>query len=144
MATALARAHKTPWHVWVVAILTLLWNGSGAYTILMAQAGRLPNLSADEAAYYASQPTWFVIVTDIALLSAVAAGFALLFRSRMAVSWFAISLAAIVVTNVYDLAAGTSRVYANQGAMIVTCIIVVIAILQLFYAWSMRKRGVLH
>jgi len=46
---------RTPWHLWVVAILTLIWNGSGAYTIMMAQAGRLPNLAADEAAYYAAQ-----------------------------------------------------------------------------------------
>ena len=41
---------KTPWHLWVVAILTLLWNGSGAITIALAQAGRLTNISADEAA----------------------------------------------------------------------------------------------
>jgi hypothetical protein len=26
---------KMPWHIWVVGILTLLWNGSGAYTIMM-------------------------------------------------------------------------------------------------------------
>jgi hypothetical protein len=29
---------KTPWHVWVVGIVALLWNASGAYTIVMAEA----------------------------------------------------------------------------------------------------------
>jgi hypothetical protein len=68
MATISAPERKTPWHVWLVGTLTLLWNGSGAYTIIMAQAGRLPSLSVDEAAYYAAQPLWFVIATDIAVL----------------------------------------------------------------------------
>ena len=49
---------RTPWHIWVVGILALLWNASGAYTIMSAQAGRLPGLDADEAAYYAAQPNW--------------------------------------------------------------------------------------
>ena len=133
-----------PWHVWVVAVLSLLWNGSGALTIGLAQAGRLPNISADEAAYYAAQPLWFVIATDIATLAPVAAAIALLARSRAAVWLFGISLALILVTNIYDLAAGTSRALVSQGALIVTCIIVVIALLQLVYSNAMRTRGVLR
>jgi hypothetical protein len=61
-------AGRSPWHLWVVAIMTLLWNGSGAYTIAMAQAGRLADVDANESAYYAAQPLWFVITTDIAIL----------------------------------------------------------------------------
>jgi len=51
---------KAPWHLWLVAIVALLWNGAGAYTIMMAQAGRLYDLEPGEAAYYAAQPVWFV------------------------------------------------------------------------------------
>ena len=134
---------KTPWHLWVVAILTLLWNGSGAYVIMMAQAGRLTDVSADEAAYYAAQPIWLVVVTDVALLAAVAAGVALLLRSGTAGWLFALSLAAIVVSNVYELAAGTSRVLVDQGALVVTTIIVVIAVLQLLYSRALKKRAFL-
>jgi hypothetical protein len=134
---------KTPWHLWVVAILTLLWNGSGAYVIMMAQAGRLTDVSAEEAAYYAAQPIWFVVVTDVATLAPVAAGVALLLRSGTAVWLFALSLAAIVVTNGYDLAAGTSPVLANQGALILTTIIVVIAVLQLLYSRALKKHAIL-
>jgi len=135
---------KTPWHVWVVGILALLWNASGAVTIMLAQAGRLPDISSAEAAYYAAQPLWFVIVTDIALLGAIAAAIALLFRSRMAVWLFTISLAAIVITNAYDFATGMSSSFMNTGALVVTCLIVVLAILELVYARAMAKRGVLR
>src|SRR5262245_52702363 len=97
MATTSAPELKTPWHLWVVGILTLLWNGSGAATIMLAQGGRLANIRPDEAAYYAAQPTWFVITTDIALVSAIAAGVALLRRSRTAAWLFGLSLALILV-----------------------------------------------
>jgi len=134
---------KTPWHVFVVGILALLWNASGAYTILMAQAGRLPDLTPDEAAYYAAQPVWLVIATDISLLAAIAGAVALLLRRRAAAWLFALSFVSIIVTNVYDLAAGTSRALANRTAAIVTALIVVIAILELAYARTMAKRGAL-
>jgi hypothetical protein len=136
-------ARKTPWHIWAVGILTLLWNGSGAYTIMMAQAGRLANINPDEAAYYAAQPSWFVVATDIALVAAVAAGVTLLLRRRAAVWLFAFSLSAIVVTNAYDLAAGTSRTLVSQGALVVTLIIATIAVLQLLYSWTMQRRAFL-
>jgi hypothetical protein len=104
----------------------------------------LPGLSADEAAYYAAQPLWFVAVTDIALAGAILAALALLLRSKAAVWLFALSLLAILVANGYDLAAGTSRALVSQGAMAATCVIVVLAVLELLYAWAMKTRGVLR
>ncbi|HZF31899.1 MAG TPA: hypothetical protein VE907_22470 [Gammaproteobacteria bacterium] len=140
MSTIAMPDRRMPWHVWVVAILALLWNGSGAYTIMMAQSGRLPDMSVDERAYYAAQPSWFVVATDIALLAALAGAAALLLRSRTAAGLFAASLVAIFVTNAYDLAAGTSRVLVSRGALVVTVIIAVIAILELAYGWAINKR----
>jgi hypothetical protein len=144
MSTVAVPAATRPWHLWVVGILTLLWNGSGAVTILMAQMGRLPDISADEAAYYAAQPTWNVILTNIATFAPVLAGIALLLRSQRAVWLFALSLALILALDVYELVVGTSRALANQGALIVTVIIAVIAVLQLVYSTAMKKRGVLR
>jgi hypothetical protein len=135
---------KRPWHLWVVAILTFLWNGSGAYTIMMAQAGRLSDVDAQETAYYAAQPIWLVIATDIALILPLAAAVALLFGSRQAVWLFTLSVVAIVANNAYDVAARTSLALADRGWQILTTIIVIIAVLQLAYAWTMRRRGVLQ
>jgi hypothetical protein len=144
MPTISVQHANRPWHLWLVAVLTFLWDGSGALTILLAQAGRLPNISAGEAAYYAAQPAWFVATTDIALLAALAAAVALLMRSKAAAGLFALSLVAILVTNGYDLVAGTSRAFSSTGALVVTFIIVIAAILQLVYAWAMNRRNVLN
>ena len=134
---------KTPWHLWAAGVLTLLWNGSGAYTIMMAQSG-IANLSADEVAYYAAQPTWYVILVDVAVTAPLLAGIALLLRSRFAVLLFAIGLAAVIFADIYELAAGTSRALLNTVTMTVTSVILVIAILQFWYSRAMRSRGVLR
>jgi hypothetical protein len=139
MLTTSTPIRRRPWHLWVTAILTLLWNGSGAFTIMMAQAGKLPDIDAKEAAYYAAQPMWFVITTDIALLLPIAAAVALLRRSRVAAWLFALGLIVFVVNNAYDIAAGTSLVLVDRGWLISTAIIAVIAVLQLAYAWAMKK-----
>lgn len=135
---------KTPWHIWPVGILALIWNGAGAGTIFLAQLGRLPGITADEAAYYAAQAGWFIAVTDIAVLSAMAGAIALLRRSRWAVLLFMLSILCIGVTAAWDLGAGTSRMFANQGALIATLVIWLLAALELWYALAMRRRGILR
>jgi hypothetical protein len=64
-------------------------------------------------------------------------------RSRFAVPLYAISLAAIVVTNGYDLAMGTSNMFNNAATIAVTLAIWVLAVLQLWYAIAMHRRGLL-
>ncbi len=135
---------NTPWHIWPIGILALLWNGAGAYTIMLAQAGRMPGLSADEAAYYAAQATWFITLTDLALISAICAALTLLLRSRWAVPLFMLSILCIGITAAWDLGAGTSRMFSSQAALIATLVIWLLAGLQLWYALAMRKRGVLR
>jgi hypothetical protein len=135
---------KTPWHLWVVGILALLWNGAGAYVILMAQAGRLTDIDPQEAAYYAAQPLWLVISTDIALFAGIAAAVALLLRSRTAVWLFGLALVVIIGNNLYDVAVGTSLILVGRDWLILTLVIMVIAILEVVYARAMRKRMVLR
>ena len=138
-----ATVPRRPWHLWIVAILTLLWNGSGAVTILMAQTGRALDMDPYEIAYYAQQPRWFVFTTDLATLLPVAAGVALLMRRRSAVWLFVSSLALIAANNAYDVAAGTSLAITDQDWRVLIVAIASIALAQFGYAWAMRKRGVL-
>ena len=143
-ATISVEHDNAPWHLWVVGILTLLWNGSGTYTFLMAQTGRLAGLDAEEEAYYAAQPLWFAVSTDIALLTALAAGFALLFRSGVAFWLFAVSLAFILLNNTYELVSGVSRMLVERSAVILTTVVIIVATLQLVYSMAMRRRGALR
>ena len=138
-------ARKTPWHLWLVGILSLLWNAEGAFVIMTAQSGAPMDMDATEIAYYAAQPQWFVAVADMVLISAILAAVALLLlRSRWAVYLYALSIAGIAVTSVYDIAAGTALLLQDRGWLILSCVTTSLAILQLAYAIAMRRRGVLR
>jgi hypothetical protein len=127
MSAVIASDHKTPWHL----------------CIMMAQMGRLADVGPEEAAYYAGQPFWLVISTDISLFTGIAAAIALLLRSRMAVWLFGLSLFVIIANGIYDVAAGTSLVLVDRNWLILELVILLIAILEYVYAWAMRRRMVL-
>jgi hypothetical protein len=141
--TAEARA-KVPWHLWVVGIVSLLWNAAGAWTIMSAQSGAPMDMDATEIAYYAAQPAWLTAVTDAVLISAILAAFALLLRSRWAVHLYGLSVAGIVVASGYDISAGTALLLQDQGWLILDIVTTSLAVLQLAYAMAMRRRGALR
>jgi len=66
-----------------------------------------------------------------------------LLRNRSAVWLFALSLVTIVANNAYDVAAGTSLMLVDSGWQAVTLVIVLIALMQVAYAWMTMKRGAL-
>lgn len=135
---------RTPWHLWLIGAISLVWYLSGAITIMMAQHASLPGLTPDEAAYYAAKPLWQELVTDIGTLATVAGSLALLLRRAWAVQAFALAAVVILLMDIYELAAGTSRVYANNVAAVVTAIILVGVVLNWLYARAMQRRGVLR
>jgi hypothetical protein len=134
---------KAPWHLWVVGMLSLLWNASGAWVIMSAQSGDAMDMDAAEIAYYAAQAPWFVALTDLVLVSAVLAAIALLLRSRWAVHLYALSIAGFVVTAAYDIVQGTALYLGDQGWLVLEVVTFGLSLLQLVYALAMRKRGVL-
>jgi len=143
-----AGAAKTPWHLWVIGVIALVWYVLGAATIQLAQLGMLqdfiPDMKPDEIAYYAAQPAWFRVTTGIATYGSVLGAILLLMRKRPAAPVFAIAFVLILLNNVSELSNGTSRVYANNAAAAVTGVIAVIALFMAWYSRTMHKRGVLR
>ena len=83
-AIAAAAVPRTPWHLWVIGVLSLLWNAAGAWTIMSAQSGAPMDMDANEIAYYAAQAPWVVAVVDVVLISATLAAIAqLLYAAAM-------------------------------------------------------------
>jgi hypothetical protein len=74
----------------------------------------------------------------------VLAALLLLMRRKASTPVFAIMLAVILLGNAVELADGTSRAYANAAAAIATAFITAIAVFMVWYAWAMRRSGVLR
>ncbi len=144
MAMAGEARTKAPWHLWVVGTLSLLWNAAGAWVFVQAQTGNPMDMDATEIAYYAEQPLWAVVLTDLAFAGAILGAVALLLRSRWAPPLYLLSIAAIVLSAVGDIARGSALLLQDQGWLTLALVTTGLALLQWLYARWIGKRGVLR
>jgi hypothetical protein len=135
---------KVPVHLWIVGVLSLLWNAFGAVDFTLTNiryqpylAGLPPEVIQQIDAY----PAWSVVAWAFGVWGALAGSLLLLLRSRFAVHAFALSLAGLAATTLYQLAIG---IYGFTGAMAVMNLAIwAIAAGLLVYAVKIKRRGVL-
>lgn len=147
-------ATKTPWHLWVVGLLTLIWNGFGAYDYLMSKTGNREYLaqmmeptgvSVDAAiAYMAAMPLWANIAWGLGVWGAVAGSILLLLRNRFAFHAFAVSLVGLVLGMIHQWTNPMPEMTDTTTPMIFTLVIFVITIFLLWYSRRMTAKGVLR
>ena len=140
---------KAPWHLWVIGIVTLLWNAGGAYDYLMNQTKNeayLAMMTPEQIAYFERYPTWTVAVWAFGVWGAVLGSVLLLLRSRFALWSFVASFAGMVVNMAYGLTAGNSAMTGAMGVMglLFIAAIFVVALLLIWYSSRMRSAGVLR
>jgi hypothetical protein len=144
---------RTPAHLWIVAILSLLWNGFGCYDYLMTRMrdtdyinGMMPGTDANAVlAYVDSFPIWAQIGWGLGVWGGLAGAVLLLLRSRWATLAFALSLLGAILGLGYQIAnpGGPASMHEGAGAVMPYVIIAVAAAL-LWYAWRETKTGVLR
>ena len=145
---------RTPWHLWVVGIVSLAWNAFGANDYLQTQLGNLAyfesmmdgiDATPEQAlAYFQSYPAWVQAAWAIGVWGSVLGSLLLLLRSRFAVHAFALSLLGLATTTVYQLIVGQPDWLHNAMTTIINIVIWSIATFLLIYALSMRSKGVLR
>lgn len=139
-----ATTPKTPWHLWVVGVLSLLWNASGAWVAVQAQTGAAMDMDATEIAYYAEQPLWVVALTALAFAGAILGALALLLRSRWAPALYLLSIAAILASAAGDIARGTALLLQQRDWLVLAGVTTGLAVAQWAYAAWSRRRGALR
>lgn len=142
---------KTPWHLWLVGVLSLLWNGFGAFDFIQTTTRGEAYMRAagfDDAmvAYYEAMPGWMYVPWTLGVWGAVIGSVMLLLRRRWAVPAFGLSLLGALVSLIYG-----KLIYPPppaQPELVVMSwmpiVILLIAVLLFGYAFNMRKRGVLR
>lgn len=139
---------KTPWHLWVVGILALLWNAGGAFDFVMTVTGNeayMGQFTEAQLDFFYSFPAWVVAVWAIAVTAAVIGSIFLLLRSAAAERMFWLSLFAMLITAVhnYFISDVSMTEVVGPGALAFSAAIVVITIALALYARWMTRRGVL-
>ena len=147
--TDTTQSAKTPWHVWVVGAVSLLWNAMGAmdFTLTeMRSEAYLKALTPEQLAYFHGFPVWVVITWGLATWGGVVGSVLLLLRCRLALP---VNLAVIIGMAFtfgynYVLTDGLKVMGGGVGSLVFTAVIVVVGVLLLVYARAMRRRGVLR
>ena len=141
---------KTPWHVWVVGIVTLLWNAGGAFDYLMAKMANPPYLAmipeADRAlytTYLEAMPVWAVSGWALGVWGSVLGSVLILMRSRHAFAAIIVALAGLVVTTAYTFVLAPPLPYTtlSPSGLAFTAGIVGVLLAMIFYIRRQTAAG---
>ncbi|WP_313445450.1 hypothetical protein [Brevundimonas sp.] len=142
---------KTPWHLWLVGVLSLLWNGFGAFDFIQTTTRGEAYMRAagfDDAmvAYYEVMPGWMYVPWTLGVWGAVIGSVMLLLRRRWAVPAFGLSLLGALVSLIYGKLIDPPPPAPPELAAMswMPIVILLIAVLLFGYAFNMRKCGVLR
>jgi hypothetical protein len=138
---------KAPLHFWIVAVLSLLWNGFGGYDYLMTQtasAQYLAKFTPEQKAYVAAMPLWMTCSWALGVWASVAGSLLLLLRRRWALQAFLVSLVGIAGMLVYSyVLTDSTKVMGSQGPVF-SAVITVVGLFLAWYSRAMIRKGVLR
>jgi len=141
---------KTPWHLWVVGVISLLWNGFGGYDFIQTTTRgeayfRESGFDQPMIDYFNAIPNWVYVPWTLGVWGGVLGSLLLLLRSKWAVPVFALSLLGALVNVVHGAMDPMPPLPPEMAMMAyMPYVIVVIALFLLWYAWAQRKKGVLR
>ena len=144
--TPAAGRARTPIHLWVVGIVTLLWNAMGALDYVMTQTRNEAYMKAftpEQLAYFYGFPAWVIAFWALAVWGGVLGAVLLLMRRKLAVTVFLISFLCMVVTSIHNYAiAGGGEIMGSTG-LFFSVVIFVVALGLILYARKMARKGLL-
>ena len=143
-----------PWHLWLIGILSLLWNSYGGYDYYMTQTENAEYLRPmtepygvaveDALAYFASYPIWLEVLWALGVWTSVAGAVLMLLRSKFAYYAFIISLIGLIGAFGWSTANPQPGLTDTPVAYGMTGLVCVLIILQIIYCRRMTQRGVLR
>lgn len=140
------QAAKTPWHLWVVGAISLLWNSGGAISYSSTKFGMLEGsgMAPEQIEYLSNFPAWASAFWALGVWGAFIGSAALLFRSRFSVALFGVSLIGLAGTTAYQrIFSDLPESFATTGQNLFAVAIWVITLGLFIYSNRMKRAGVL-
>ena len=137
---------KTPWHLWVIGILSLLWNAIGAFDYTATQyrlESYMSKFTPEQLEYFHSFPAWADAAWAVGVWGSLLGSILLLLRKELAVWLFGLAILGLVATTVYNFVLSNGAALMGNGAVIFSVIIWGVALFLYFYSSAMAKRRVL-
>ncbi len=144
---------RTPAHLWIVGLVSLLWGGFGAYDYVMTRlrdteylAKMMPTVDPNAMlAWIDGFPLWAQVGWGLGVWGGLVGAVLLLMRSRWAVWAMGLSLIGALLGLGYQIALAPPLAGA-EGPMVelMPYVIIVVALGLFLYARAMVRKGVLR
>lgn len=148
-----AASARAPAHLWIVGILTLLWNGFGCFDYFMTRTTgaawieQMMHTTDGEAimAYINGFPIWASIGWGLGVWGGLLGSILLLARSRHAVLVLGLSMVGAIVGIGYQIMNPSGIGEMNEGInRTMPFVIIAIAISLFVYARAQQSKGLLR
>ena len=145
----MALFEKTPWYFWLVVILGLVWFSMGAYDYVMTVTKNETYLSIMTDAqrqWIEGRPMWFSFAWAISIWSAIVGSLLLVFRRRIAGTWFLVSLVGYLIACIYSYILSDPGAIEVSGTLglVMGIMIGVSLLLFVMFSANMSHRGILR
>jgi len=144
-ADAPRQAH-TPWHLWIVGVLGLLWNSVGAFDYVMMQsrsASYMTRFTPEQLGILLNLPRWLVALWALAVWGGALGALLVLVRRGLATRVLLTSLVAMTATAIHNFTS-TGGLYSTGGTSPAFVLLIFAVALGLWlYARAMAHRGIL-
>jgi hypothetical protein len=131
-----AVAAKPAWWFWVVAAVSLFWNGYGAVDYTMSHVTPGTWMTEAQRTLLATYPSWMHGVWAVGVWGSALGAVLLLARSKWAFHAFAVSILGALGSLGYSASRGLDVIFP--------AVICAICAGFIGFAWAMTKRGVLR
>lgn len=149
MSTMADMTIKTPWHLWLVGVIAVLFNAIGAFDYVMSMAQGASYMTSvgmtpAQIAHYQEMPIWMKADWAIGVWGAMLSSVLILLRNKLVFPVFAVSLAAFLVSLIYTyVLTGGGEIMGRQMA-ITSVVITALLVFFMWYSWLMTRRSVLR
>ncbi|HMO75668.1 MAG TPA: hypothetical protein PKD99_15225 [Sphingopyxis sp.] len=140
---------KTPWHLWVIGGLSLLWNAFPVVDFTLTNMGNefwLSALSEPQRAFILGSPGWVTACWALGGFGSFLGSLLLLLRSRHALLAWLASAVGLAGVSYYQLVQASDRVKPlfGDGPLYTYIAIWAVLVALIFYARAMKAKGVLR
>jgi hypothetical protein len=138
---------RRPVHLWIVGVLSLLWNAFGAFDFVATQMRLdfyVSQFTEAQRAYFYGFPSWLIVAWALGVWGALAGSIGLLLARGWAVWAFAVSIVGLAVSTVYNFGLSDGAEIMGSAGVGMSVLIWVVALALLAYSVRQRQRGVLR
>lgn len=138
---------KTPWHLWLVGVLSLAWNAMGCWSWYQQISGApayYATMTMGQLRYIQATPAWATVAFGLAVWAGLLGALALLLRRRLAFNAYVAGLIGFITSSFNSFVLTDGIGVMGAASVGFAAFVFVLCLVEVGYSRWMAKKGVLR